>query len=74
MLCDINMPCNAYHFENGNCGLAFLNKENFYEIHGDDVNHKNVYLNGKYIFISVFLYMICIYTRGVLEDSFSNPQ
>ena len=48
MACDINMPCNAYHFENGNCGLAFLNKENFYDIHGDDVNNKNIYLNGKY--------------------------
>ena len=49
MACDINMPCNAYHFENGNCGLALLDKELFNDVQGDDVNNKNIYLNGKYI-------------------------
>ena len=49
MECDINMPCNAYHFENGNCLLALLDKELFYDVQGDDVNNRNIYLNGKYI-------------------------
>ena len=48
MACDINMPCNAYHFENGNCGLALLDKELLNDVHGDDVNNKNIYLNGKF--------------------------
>ena len=43
------MPCNAYHFENGNCLLALLDKELFYDVQGDDVNNRNIYLNGKYI-------------------------
>ena len=49
LACDTNMPCNAYHFENGNCLLALLDKELFYDVQGDDVNNRNIYLNGKYI-------------------------
>ena len=34
MACDTNMPCNAYNFDSGVCGLAFiLNTDFFGDVH-----------------------------------------
>ena len=43
MACDTNMPCNAYNFDSGICGLAFILNTDFF----GDVHDKTVYLNGN---------------------------
>ena len=50
MRCDTNMPCNAYHFDLGNCSLAFLKRELFYNVQDQDEENKSIYINGKYHF------------------------
>ena len=40
------MPCNAYYFDSGICGLAFILNANLTcDVH--DEHNKNVYLNGN---------------------------
>ena len=48
MNCDINMPCNAYHFDLGICSLAFLKKNQFINVKDPDEEIESIYINGKY--------------------------
>ena len=53
------MPCNAYYFDSGICGLAFILNANLTcDVH--DEHNKNVYLNGNFLIYLINLIQFII--------------